>query len=101
MKRAVGAVVALALTTSGCNFAIDHPPITVGIAGAALGFATCKLESDDYAACGEVGAVAGVALAAVAAVALWLGGDGHTVLVGPPSPPPPAAPPDAAPLPAP
>lgn len=81
MKRAIAGAVAVALATSGCKFAIDHPPLTVGIAGAALGFTTCKLESDDYAACGVAGAAAGAALAAIAMVALWLGGDGHTVLV--------------------
>jgi hypothetical protein len=111
MKRAIAAGLALALSTSGCKFAIDHPPLTVGVAGAALGFTTCKLESDDYAACGLAGAAAGAALAAVAMLALWLGGDGHTVLVEetqpvpeeempvrPRKPPPPLAPLSPAPV---
>ncbi|HET9625786.1 MAG TPA: hypothetical protein VFP84_30690 [Kofleriaceae bacterium] len=83
--RGVGLVTALALAagvpSAGCAFAVDHPPATVGIAGAALGFATCKLESDHYGTCGLIGGGVGAGLAAIAALALWLGGDGHTVLV--------------------
>jgi hypothetical protein len=118
-RRWPAVVAALALAGGGCTFAVDHPAVAAGVSGLALGFGTCKLESDDYATCGAVGASVGVGLAVVTAVALWLGGDGHTVLVedqarplpddaSPPvrprAPSPPAAPappPDAAPLPAP
>lgn len=83
--RARGAV-ALALTAalasgSGCAFAVDHPSAAAGVAGATLGFTTCKLASDSYGSCALVGGGAGAFLALVAATALWLGGDGHTVLV--------------------
>jgi hypothetical protein len=84
-RRRLGVVTALALAVgvpgAGCKFAVDHPPATVGIAGAALGFATCKLESDRYGTCGLVGAGVGAGLALIAGLALWLGGDGHTVMV--------------------
>ena len=66
---------------SGCKFAVDHPPATVGIVAGVLGFGTCKLAKDDYAACGLAGAGAGLGLALITAGALWLGGDGHTVMV--------------------
>jgi hypothetical protein len=99
-SRGAGVVAALALAAGGpgCTFAVEHPAVTAGVSGAALGFATCKLESDDYKACGAIGASVGAGLAVVAALALWLGGDGHTVLVADPPPP---LPPDAAPLQAP
>jgi hypothetical protein len=118
-RRGIGVVTAIALATgvpgAGCAFAVDHPPATVGIAGAVLGFGTCKLESDRYGTCGLIGAGVGVGLAAIAALALWLGGDGHTVLVEDqaqplpddgrpivrPPPPAPAAPVAPAPAPAP
>jgi hypothetical protein len=88
------AVIAAALAVAplplapGCAFAVDHPAVTTGIVAGTLGFGTCKLASDSYAACGLVGGGAGAFLALVTATALWLGGDGHSVLV---EEPPPAA----------
>jgi hypothetical protein len=69
------------LPDAGCATAVNHPALTAGAVGATLGFSTCKLAKDDYAACGLVGAGAGGFLALVAATALWLGGDGHSVMV--------------------
>jgi hypothetical protein len=70
-----------ALPAAGCATAVNHPPLTAGVVGAVLGFSTCKLAKDDYAACGLVGVGAGAFLAVVAATALWLGGDGHSVMI--------------------
>jgi hypothetical protein len=70
-----------ALPATGCESAVRHPAVTAGIVGGTLGFATCKLASDSYPACLGVGAGAGAFLAVVAAAALWLGGDGNTVMV--------------------
>jgi len=110
--RSLAAIaLAVALSSgSGCAFAVEHPAATAGIIGTTLGFGTCKLASDSYAACGLVGGGAGAFLALVAAAATWLGGDGHTVMVeeppddtaGPtapaqPAPAPPLAPPAAPP----
>jgi hypothetical protein len=67
--------------TSGCSFAVNHPAVTAGIVAGTLGLATCKLASDNIGACIAVGGGAGAFLAAVTATALWLGGDGHTVMV--------------------
>lgn len=80
-SRRAGWVAALALAAGvpGCAFAVDHPAVAAGVSGAALGFGTCKLESDDYAACGAIGGSVGAGLALVAALALWLGGDGHKI----------------------
>jgi hypothetical protein len=77
---AAGLVAALA-SAPGCAFAVDHPAVTVGIVGGTLGFGTCKLASDSYGKCALVGGGAGAFLALVAAAALWLGGDGHTVML--------------------
>src|SRR5262245_5097168 len=66
---------------AGCGFAVNHPAITAGIAGGALGFSTCKLASDNYGACAGVAGGAGAFLGLAAATALWLGGDGHSSVV--------------------
>lgn len=71
----------LVLPASGCSFAVKHPAVTAGIAGGLLGFGTCKLASDDYPSCLGVAGGAGAFLGLAAAAALWLGGDGHTVLI--------------------
>ncbi|HEX2690299.1 MAG TPA: hypothetical protein VHN14_26975, partial [Kofleriaceae bacterium] len=68
-------------STQGCSFAVNHPAVTAGIVGGTLGLATCKLASDNIGACLAVGGGAGGFLALVTATALWLGGDGHTVMV--------------------
>ena len=66
---------------AGCGFAVKHPAVTTGVVGGTLGFATCKLASDDYPACLAVGGGVGAFLGLATAAALWLGGDGHSVLV--------------------
>lgn len=74
------ALVASFSTAPGCAFAVEHPAVTAGTVAGTLGFGTCKLASDDYAACGLVGGGAFAFLALITAVASWLGGDGHTVM---------------------
>jgi len=77
-----GALLAIALVaglpSAGCESAIKHPAITAGIVGGTLGFATCKLGSDNTAACLAVTGGAAAFLGLVAAAALWLGGDGNS-----------------------
>lgn len=75
------ALVAALSPTPACGFAVKHPAVTAGIVGGTLGLATCKLASDDIGACLAVGGGAGAFLSLVAATALWLGGDGHSVLI--------------------
>jgi len=77
----VVALVATLPSAAGCGFAVKHPAITAGVVGGALALGTCKLASDDYGACFAVGGGAGAFLGVVAATALWLGGDGHSVLI--------------------
>ncbi|HEX3766080.1 MAG TPA: hypothetical protein VHW23_45600 [Kofleriaceae bacterium] len=67
---------AAGLPSAGCESAIKHPAITAGIVGGTLGFATCKLGSDNLGACLAVTGGAAAFLGLVAATALWLGGDG-------------------------
>ena len=75
-------VLAVALpATPGCSFAVNHPAITAGVVGGTLGLATCKLASDNIGACLAVGGGAGAFLGLVTGAALWLGGDGHSVLI--------------------
>lgn len=83
--RVAGTVLAVTLaaalpSTPGCSFAVNHPAVATGVVGGTLGLATCKLASDDIGACLAVGGGAGAFLGLVAAAALWLGGDGHTVM---------------------
>src|SRR5262245_16455854 len=84
---ALAASIAIALMAPGCAFAIKHPAVTAGIAAGTLGFATCKLASDDYEACGYVAGGAGAFLGLVTASALWLFGDGDAEAVDEPLPP--------------
>jgi hypothetical protein len=72
----LAAAVAAAAPSTGCSFAVQHPAVTAGIVGGTLGFATCKLASDNYGACVGVAGGAAAFLGLVAATALWLGGDG-------------------------
>lgn len=73
------AAIACALSAMpACGFAVKHPAITAGVVAGSLGFATCKLASDNYAACGLVAGGAGAFLGLVTAAALWLGGDGNS-----------------------
>lgn len=67
---------ALCISVSGCNFAVKHPAVTAGIAGATLGFGACGVEVGKLGTCAVVGGSAGGFLALVAAVAMWtMGGD--------------------------
>jgi hypothetical protein len=74
------ALLAALSSTPGCAFAVEHPAVAAGIVGGTLGFGTCKLASDNYGACAVVGGGAGAFLGLVAAAAIWLGGDGHSVM---------------------
>ena len=82
--RKIGAALpAIAVTcalsaTPACGFAVKHPAVTAGVVAGTLGFTTCKLASDNYAACGLVAGGAGAFLGLVTAAALWLGGDGNS-----------------------
>lgn len=74
-------LVAALISAPGCEFAVNHPAVTAGIVGGTLGLATCKLASDNIGACLAVGGGAGAFLGLVAATAIWLGGDGHSVMI--------------------
>jgi hypothetical protein len=74
-------LLAAAVASAGCGTAVKHPAIAAGIVAGTLGLGTCKLASDNTGACLAVGGGAGTFLGLVTAVALWLGGDGNTVLV--------------------
>ncbi len=112
--RALALVLAISIT--GCGFAVRHPAITAGIVGGTVAFGTCELGTDfeNHGACGIIGGSGAVALAGIVALAVLLGGEGHTVLQEPmtedpppivrekkPAPPPvepsPVEPPPAAP----
>lgn len=111
LMRAPALVLAISLT--GCAFAVKHPAVTAGVVGGTVAFGTCELgtDLDSHGTCGIVGGSAALALAGVVALAILLGGDGHTVLQEPmtedpppivrdkkPAPPPaPPAPPAPAP----
>jgi len=82
-----------------CAFAVRQPAITTGIIGAVVAGGTCELTthnsgggaSGDELACGITTGAVGLGLGLVVAAAIWLGGDGHTILVEEPmtEPPPP------------
>lgn len=78
---------AAASPSAGCASAVKHPAITAGIVAGTLGLGTCKLASDNTAACFAVGGGAGAFLGLVTATALWLGGDGNTVMTEDPAQP--------------
>jgi hypothetical protein len=83
--RVAGTILAVTLaaalpSTPGCSFAVNHPAVATGVVGGTLGLATCQLASDNLGACLAVGGGAGAFLGLVAAAAIWLGGDGHTVM---------------------
>ena len=86
VRTKAGALSALTLVAAlssapGCDFAVNHPAVTAGLVGGTLGLATCKLASDNIGTCLAVGGGAGAFLGLVAATALGLGGDGHSVLI--------------------
>ena len=83
----------LCVTLWSCAFGVKHPAITAAIVGSAVGLGGCEIGTDfeSNGTCAIVGASAGAALGAVVAIAVLLGGDGHTVLMEEPmtEPPPP------------
>ena len=85
---AAAAIACLMTAAPACGPAVRHPAITAGLVAGAMGFATCKLASDDYAACGLVAGGAGAFLGLVTAVALWFGGDGNSTGLDDPPPQP-------------
>ncbi len=75
---------ALAFSLCGCNFAVTHPAITGGIVAGTVALGSCELAASDarselggvhYPTCFAVAAVAGVGLALITGVALWLGSE--------------------------
>lgn len=82
---------ALVLSVTGCAFAVKHPAITAGIVGGTVAFGTCELGTgfESTGTCSIIGGAAAVGLAGIVALAIVLGGDGHTVLVGEETAPPP------------
>lgn len=82
---------ALALAVSGCAFGVKHPALTAGIVGGTVALTTCEIgtDFDSHGTCGIVGASGAVGLFAIVGLAILLGGEGHTVLVGDEAVPPP------------
>jgi outer membrane biosynthesis protein TonB len=83
--RALAVLVSVSLLAgSGCAFAVKHPAIATGIVGGVIGLGTCELgtnfDAGSQATCAIVGGGAGIGLGAIVALAILLGGDGHTVL---------------------
>lgn len=103
----------LCITITGCAFGVKHPAITIGLTTGVIGLGSCELatEFDSNGTCAIVGGGAGLAIGAIVALAILLGGEGHTVLVEEPppplerdkkkQPPPPPEPTEPAPAPAP
>jgi len=71
MKRIVGFSLVLALC--GCNFAVKHPGVTVGIVAGSVALTTCELASEDHKNCFIAGGAVGIGLSLIAGFALWLG----------------------------
>lgn len=92
------AALALVGMLGGCAFAVRHPAITSGLAGAVIAGATCELTTHnggdggggEEKACAVVTGAVGLGLALVVAAAIYFGGDGHTILVEEPLTEPPA-----------
>jgi hypothetical protein len=81
-RRWVGLGLAAVLASApACELAVNHPAVMAGAVGGSLALGTCKLASDSNATCLLAGGAVGALLGLVAAAALWLGGDGHSVLV--------------------
>lgn len=85
MRFAAG--MALVACLGGCEFAVRHPGATIGLAGGIIAGGTCELStrnsdggSGHEGACAIVGGAAGLALGLIVAGAIYLGGDGHTIL---------------------
>ena len=78
----------LLLSLTSCKFAVKHPAATIGIVGASVGLLTCEIgtgfdvaDGETQLTCGAIAAGAGLALAGIVALAIYFGGDGHTILV--------------------
>lgn len=83
--------VVLAISVSGCAFGVKHPAITAGIVGGTVALGSCEVgtDFDSHGTCAIIGAGGAVALFGIVALAILLGGEGHTVLVGEETEPPP------------
>lgn len=66
-------VIATVVSLGGCQFAVKHPATTAGVVVGTIGLGTCELASDDHAACFAISGGAGVGIALITALALWLG----------------------------
>ncbi|MBL9019931.1 MAG: hypothetical protein JNL83_37445 [Myxococcales bacterium] len=78
----------MCLSLLGCKFAVQHPAATIGIVGGSVGLLTCEIgtgfdvtDGPTQGTCAAIAAGAGLALAGIVALAIYFGGDGHTVLV--------------------
>lgn len=69
----IALVVVAAVSLGGCRFAVKHPAVTAGVVVGTIGLGTCELASDDHKACFAISGGAGVGIALITAVALWLG----------------------------
>lgn len=87
--RALALVVAISV--SGCAFAVKHPAVTAGIFGGTVALGSCEIGTDfeNHGACGIIGGAGALALFGIVGLAILLGGEGHTVLVGEETAPPP------------
>jgi len=68
MRRFV--LVAL-IALGSCEFAQKHPAVTVGIAGASVGFVGCETDGVDTKYCAAAGGAAGAGLFLIAAVVTY------------------------------
>lgn len=68
-------VVAIAVATPGCGFAVKHPAITAGLVAGSMALATCEISTENHTACLTAAPIVGVGLSLVAAAALWLGSE--------------------------
>jgi hypothetical protein len=91
--RATALTLCIALT--GCTFGVKHPAITAGIVGGVVGLGTCEIgtgfdlaDGKTQGQCGLIAGGAGLLLGGIVALAVVLGGEGHTVLVQDDQPPP-------------
>ena len=92
------AALAIGALVGGCAFAVRHPAITSGLAGALIAGGTCELTTHngggggdgEEKACAVVTGAVGLGLGLVVAAAIYFGGDGHTILMQEPLTEPPA-----------
>ncbi len=84
--RALALLLCVAIVgSSGCEFGVRHPAVTAGILGGVVGLGTCEIGTDfeSNKACALIGGGAAALLGGVVALAILLGGEGHTVLQEP------------------